>query len=81
MRKGGFSAKLAAVQANSAMHDTWRLLADYPASGTARVAATRLRRRYPPPAWRFRTRRDPHGSGRYRLAVFYAQLPKEGQVQ
>jgi hypothetical protein len=81
MSEPGLRAKLAAVRATPPLHDRWRVLATYGSSSAARVQATRLRRKYPAPAWRFRTRMDPDATGRYRLVVFYAQLPKDGQVQ
>ena len=75
-----FDVKLAKLKASPAAHNRWKLLIDYPSANTARVSATRLRKRYSGPEWDFRTTRGPLPNGRYGVGVIYKSPQADGRA-
>jgi hypothetical protein len=78
MRANGLEEKLAALKANRAGHNRWKLLAAYLAGGTARNAASRLRQRYSGPDWEFRAVTLP--DGRAGVGVIYKRPDSDGRA-
>lgn len=57
----------------------WKLLQSYDSARGARVAASRLRRRYRPPEWNFRTTAA-MADGRFGLGVMYKHPASDGRA-
>jgi hypothetical protein len=78
MSRNALDTKLAALEANEAAHNRWKLLAEYPESGTARNSASRLRRRYREPCWEFKSTKLPNG--KYGVGVLFKRLNCDGRA-
>jgi hypothetical protein len=76
----GLEHKLATLKANEVAHNNrWKFLQTYPTANTARVSASRLRRRYSGPEWEFRTtKRLPDGL--YGVGVMFKRPDSDGRA-
>lgn len=70
-----FDRLLEAVRKDPANHNRWKMLAHYESSGTAKVTATRLRKRHPDCVFKV----APHGD-RWAVGVLYKHTDLNGRL-
>jgi hypothetical protein len=72
-----FDNLLATLRSDPAQHNRWKRLSDYEAKGTAKVAATKLRRRHQAAGYVFKV--VPYGD-RWAVGVLYKQTDADGRM-
>lgn len=73
-----FAALLGQVRDNPANHNRWKRLADYPAESTAKMTASRLRRRYESNGFVFKVVKD---GRRFAVGVLLKVADGEGRIE
>lgn len=74
-----FAELLENLRANPAAHNRWKRLTDYPANNTAKMTASRLRKRYESEGFSFKVVQDRKGNC-WAVGVLYKQPDVDGRV-